>query len=207
MRMFADIVAASVLALCIFAVGLVLRSDMPSVHLRKDEFQRIASAGRRIGAEGVIPEVVVFSDYRCTFSKHLDDALITLQERYADRLSIAVRHYVDPSLVSSQLAMGAECAFEQGWFEAYHRAAFANARAHDYWNGALLVADSAGIPDRQKFENCVSSRRYATRLEDDWSEAQSLAVSASPTLFVNGRRIVGAAPLPLLESLVAGATN
>lgn len=61
----------------------------------------------------------------------------------------------------------------------------------------------AGIRDLDSLWFCVRSRSGEQRLLDQWRHGTSIGVSATPTLFINGVPVVGAAPEAVLDSMVA----
>ena len=115
-----------------------------------------------------------------------------------------MKHFVAPS-VSPQyrIPVGAECAAEQGRFAEYHEHAFRQGRILSYSNGWRTLADSAGIPDMDRFTKCVLADRPGARIVQQYEEAKQLGVAVTPTLFVNGERIIGSPPAARLDSLVA----
>jgi protein-disulfide isomerase len=183
--------------------GKALRAHLGSVALDHEQFEQLLGDGHWIGNRDAAVKVLVFSNYACGFCKTADSIFTELQQRYPSEVVVIVRHYVDPEAsYPEQFTHGVECAAEQDYFVPYHRAAFRNLRAINYWNAARLVADSADIPDMAQFERCVTDKAHADRIRRDWQVAQHLGVSGTPTLFVNGTRIVGAPPLSLLESFL-----
>lgn len=152
--------------------------------------------------------VVLFNDYRCGFCGAMHDSLTAMLRRYPQHLRVVVRHYVtsaeDPMYM---IALGAECAAEQGAFARYHETAFRIPAVLSYSNAYKAIVDSSRLEgfDHDAFETCVISRRYTGRLNDDREWARRLGVSGTPTIFVNGVPIIGAVPLATLDSVIAAA--
>ena len=48
--------------------------------------------------------------------------------------------------------------------------------------------------DTNKFSSCLSTGKYAQKIQDDLTEGNRVGVSGTPTIFVNGEMIVGAQP-------------
>jgi protein-disulfide isomerase len=92
---------------------------------------------------------------------------------------------------------------EQNRFREYHDASFESGRRIDYTTGWRDIANTAGIPDLEEFESCVRSRRLVSKIEQDTTDAARLGVRVAPTLFINGERVIGTAPLEVLDSIVA----
>jgi protein-disulfide isomerase len=200
------VVAAGVSAMSIRLVGNAI-SDVNSsqpVRLSSVAFDELASEGYRIGPSRAAVTIVVFSSYGCGWSHTLHERLLDLLTRHSD-VALVVRHLVDPSSSVVQLAVGAGCATEQRAFAAYHSEAFRNSRVAEYWNGAAIVADSARIPDLAAFGDCVSRGSSLAAAAVDWEAAQRLGVSSTPTMFVNGIRIVGTPPASFLDDMIGAA--
>lgn len=93
---------------------------------------------------------------------------------------------------SQRAAEASECANEQGEFWNYHKIVFAN------WNGEgegafkdrrlKEFAKAIGL-DTQKFDQCFDSGRYADTVRADTRLGQSLGVTGTPTVFVNGQQV------------------
>ena len=93
---------------------------------------------------------------------------------------------------SQRAAEASECANEQGEFWNYHKMLFAN------WNGEgegafvdrrlKVFAETLGL-DTQKFNQCFDSGRYAGEVRADTQLGQSLGVTGTPTVFVNGQKV------------------
>jgi protein-disulfide isomerase len=65
-----------------------------------------------------------------------------------------------------------------------------------------MLADSAGVPDLDEFEECVLTGRHVDRIREQYQEAVALGISRTPTMLINGRMLIGSVPLPSLDSLV-----
>jgi protein-disulfide isomerase len=57
-----------------------------------------------------------------------------------------------------------------------------------------------------KFKNCVRVHETASTIDADFALAQSLGVTSTPTLFVNGRSIVGVQSPAQVANLISGKT-
>jgi protein-disulfide isomerase len=95
---------------------------------------------------------------------------------------------------AAQAAVEAE---RQGAFWAYHDILFRNG---ERLTDADLVgyADSLGL-DAEAFAVALAQERHAGRVEADRLLGTSLAVTGTPTFFVNGYRIVGTPPIWVFE--------
>lgn len=154
------------------------------------------------GAEGAPVTIVVFSDFECPYCAKLDATLRELSKRTA--VKIAFRHAPLPSHASARLAARAALvAQEQGRFWEFHDAVFAR---QELGRAALVDAAASVGLRRFEFERDLDAKRIEARLRDDEAQARELGVRGTPTLFVNGRRVVGARSVDDLEALVKKAT-
>ena len=170
------------------------------------EFLRAAGSGARLGSEDAPVVLVVYSDYRCSFCRDFDRKLRAVRKRYPEHLAVVVKSFVvlDTSR-DVKLFLGAECAKEQGVFEAFHIAALEMRGSHSgpaHWR---TVADSVGVPDIEEFSRCVLSTRYAEQLQHDYAEGMSFGVKGVPASIVNGYVYRGSMTLEALDSAIVGA--
>lgn len=97
----------------------------------------------------------------------------------------------------------ARCAGAAGKYWPYHDLLFEAQPAFERAD-LLRYATEVGL-DRRDFARCLDERRYAADVEADVAQAVALGIRATPTLLVNGRRLVGAPPLDEFRSLVEDA--
>lgn len=170
------------------------------------EFLRAASTGHRLGREDAPVVLLLYSDYGCGFCREFDRSLHVVRRRYPQHLAVAVKPFGPlETNEPTRLFLGAECAAEQGVFEAFHTAAL---RLGEGQSRAPLwedVADSVGLPSRSAFDRCVTSGEYADRIESAYREGVDLGVHMVPTFFINGRMYRGAMEVAALDSAVAAA--
>jgi protein-disulfide isomerase len=169
-----------------------------------ERFVELTSTGQWIGPRLAPVVILIYSDYACGFCAELDGNLRDLRVRYPQHVAIVVKHFVQASgSAQYRIPVGAECAAEQGRFAEYHDEAFRHGRLLSYSNGWRMLADSARIPDMDAFVNCVLADRPGARIGQQYDEGRGLGVAVTPTLFVNGERIIGSPPASKLDSLVA----
>jgi protein-disulfide isomerase len=92
---------------------------------------------------------------------------------------------------STLAAMGANCAGEQGKFWEMHDQLFFNhqwAQVDKDPSGLFRdFAKAAGV-DLTRYDACMDSRRYDSRIKASQQEGIALGAHGTPTFFVNGRR-------------------
>lgn len=160
-----------------------------------------------LGRDDAPIEVVSFSDYQCPYCRQMSDTLAQLYARYPDDIKIVYRHF--PRQGDAQkLAEAALCAGDQGRFIDFHDALFDRPGVT-----SAQVADvvAALQLDQPAFEQCYHSLRFTTQVNEDIKEGQRLNIRGTPTNFVNGVRVPGAAKLPAMiakvEAILAEARD
>jgi protein-disulfide isomerase/uncharacterized membrane protein len=144
--------------------------------------------------------VTEFSDFLCPFCRNIAGAFASYLPTTAGRVSVYFKHYpldadcnpnvARPSLHpgSCRLARGGICAHEQGRFWPYHDRIFGQPPTDAPKMDLAKLAADAGL-DAAAFVSCVESPRTAERLAAEIAEGKSSGVDATPTLFVNGKRL------------------
>ena len=97
-------------------------------------------------------------------------------------------------------AEAAEAAREQGKFWEMHDKLFQNQQA---LSPAVYpqYAKELGL-DMSKFKAARQSGRGRARIQEDQAVAGRIGVGGTPTMFVNGERIVGAVPFDQIKAVI-----
>ena len=146
-------------------------------------------------------QLVVFSDFQCPYSAQVRRLLHRLGELYPATLRIVLRNFpLDQHAQARGAAEASVCAAEQNKYWQYYDILFEN-------NEALEAADLrryAGQAEMnvQAFDTCLASPRPKSAVAEDEAEAMRVGVRATPVLFVNGKRITGVLPLPLMQAII-----
>lgn len=162
-------------------------------------------AGPTRGDYAATVTIVEFADFQCPACRSLASTLATITEQQRDDVRLIFKHAPIDILHehARAAALGGVCADAAGQFWAYHDLIYDR---QDELRAAgvsviLEVAEAAGL-EAGEFMACLESDAASARLETDLTIARRLTVRATPTLFVNGRRIEGAAA-DLVEDAVA----
>lgn len=145
-----------------------------------------------------ILEIVEFSDFECPYCAGARPVLDSLLTTHAAAVRLVFRHYPLPAHPHAQRA--AEAAVEadrQGAFWAYADLLFAH-RERLTATDLVGYADSLGL-DGGAFARALREGTHAAVVQRDVRLGRSLAVSGTPTFFVNGFRLVGTPPLWVFE--------
>jgi protein-disulfide isomerase len=137
--------------------------------------------------------IVEFSDFQCGFCARATQTMARVMAVYAGKVRWVLKHYpLDfhreaPLAHRAALAAGA-----QGRFWEMHDALFSEQRS---LARADLVARAATLGlDKAKFTADLDDPRFQPILHRDKAEGEGVGVDGTPTFFINGERVVGAAP-------------
>ncbi|MGH9714958.1 MAG: thioredoxin domain-containing protein [Candidatus Acidiferrales bacterium] len=148
--------------------------------------------------------LVEFSDFECPHCRQLYEAMKILGPHYPQirivfkDLPIAAIH---PWAMTA--AIGGRCAYKQSpdAFWAIHDGLFENQEfisAADIWEKLLDLAGQAGL-DKDAFKACLASPEAQKAVEANIADALAMSVNSTPTVFVNGRPVVGGDPSTLQQ--------
>ncbi len=151
-----------------------------------------------LGREDAPVTMVEFSDYQCPFCKrHFLTVLPIIKKEYIDtgKVRYVFRDFPIASL-HPQAKKGHEaayCAGEQNKYWEMHDTLFKNSK--DFSVPALnRYAQKIGL-DGDKFNNCLQSGKYASRVEKEIAEGVKAGVRGTPSFFIgpsgSGERITG----------------
>jgi protein-disulfide isomerase len=105
---------------------------------------------------------------------------------------------IHPQAVKASEA--AHCAGDQGKYWEYHDVLFANQRALQVEQLKKYAADLR--LDTAAFDSCLGEGKYTKRVQEGLEEATRLGLSSTPSIFINGRLLLGAQPLEAFQSII-----
>jgi protein-disulfide isomerase len=199
-------------AVAVIVVGIIL--------LQMQAMNRpVATSGRVTEGSGWGPanapvKIVEYSDFGCTYCRQFAlNQGKQLQQEYekSGKVRFDYRSFIIEGPSTRDAANAAYCAAEQGRFWDYSdvlfnksgtgqpQVVFAKSALKNY--GAQLSLDTA------KFNTCVDSGQYLPEVQSQHNEGTARGVSATPTFFINGKKIEGAAPYAEFKATVDAALN
>lgn len=95
----------------------------------------------------------------------------------------------------------AECAGNQGAFEAYHDLLFVHAESLSVQSFATIARDTK-VPDLKLFAACAAAAEDVPGIERDIRAARDVGGWGTPTVIVNGIRLIGGPRFEVLDSVV-----
>ena len=160
---------------------------------RKEKGPEVGQAAMK-GPAGAKVTIIEYSSFTCPYCNRVRPTLQQLLDNYPVRF---VYKHFDRGGIDSIAAQAAECAREQGRFWEMHDAIFERGAGGGLKQYALDLGLEPGA-----FNSCLDSGRYAQRVKDDTQEALSYGVDATPTFFVNGRKVIGALPYSSFQGII-----
>jgi len=165
----------------------------------------VATDGKpSLGADNAPVTIVEFSDFQCPFCRQVQPTLKRLMEDYAGKVKLVFRDFPLRSIhpQAQKAAEAAQCAAEQQKFWSYHDKLFAAT--------SLQIADLKKYAhevelNEEQFTSCLDSNKYAGGIDADMQAGQNAGVNATPTFFVNGYPLSGAASYEHFKEVVDAA--
>jgi protein-disulfide isomerase len=142
--------------------------------------------------------LVEYSDFECPVCRSLHDVVRGILPNYAGKLRVVFKDFPLEQLHpwARTAAIAGRCAYQQKpeafWkmydfiYDNQELISAANA-----WTKMTDYAEKSGL-DGGTFKSCMASAEAAAAVNASHANGELLEVSSTPTVFVNGRRLVGA---------------
>ncbi len=186
--------------------GAVYQIDKNPFHKANETIDTFAAPG--FGKEGASVVLVAYSDFQCPYCAEEAKLLRgQLNALYASKVRVYFREFpLEMHNWARDAAVAGRCVFinEPEVFWDFHDWVFENQKTITPENLSgkikLFLADTT--VDAAKFEACFSSRQTEKDIEKSLAEGQSLGVTSTPTLFVNGRKLPGSTKWDSLKAIL-----
>jgi len=149
--------------------------------------------------------LIVFGDYSCPFTQRLENTLQELLPEYENKVKIEFKHFpltIHPD--AGYLAEAAECARLQGVFDEFSTNLLNNqytAENDTIEKYVRRIAQQTNL-DTQRFESDLAAKRGLPKVMQHIHEANALGLNSTPTLYVNGTKIIGAMPASHIKETI-----
>jgi protein-disulfide isomerase len=145
--------------------------------------------------------VVLFSDLECPFCKRVEPTLEALERAFPGKVRVAWKNFpLEAHEKARPAAYAAHAAGLQGKFWQMHDKLLENQGALEAAN-LEKYAQELGL-DLARWKAALASPEVVQLVEADLKQGQALGVSGTPSIFINGRKVVGAQPLTTLKPIV-----
>ena len=179
--------------------GVKVSLDAPRVDLT------VPANAPALGPAGAPVTIVEYLDYQCPFCHRAEAVVEEVLGRYPGRVRFVHRDFLLGKPRSLAAARAARCAGEQGKFWEYHRSLLT--AGGDMGDEDLRDrAASMGL-DAAKFSTCATSDRYDADIHSSTESGNAVGIDATPTFFINGRRMTGALPADQFAAAIEEELN
>ena len=189
------VMTAAALAMAVVFVRRELYSRPPVVEpaaqaadtaLLLTEWNEILATGSRIGPSNAILTIVEFGDFECPFCKRFAGVVRSVQKDHPDEVALVYVHFpLRTHRFAHRSSIAAECARDQGRFEALYNGLFARQDSIGLVPWRSLAQD-AGIPDLDAFDRCIEKETPNDRVRRGLNLGTRLGVRGTPTVAMNG---------------------
>jgi protein-disulfide isomerase len=166
--------------------GVKVTLDAPRVPLT------VPADAPALGPAGAPVTIVEYLDYQCPFCHRAQGVVDQVLGRYPGQVRFVHRDFLLGKPRSLAAARAARCAGEQGKFWEYHRSLLT--APGDMGDEDLRHRATSMGMDGGKFSTCAASDRYDADIRRSTDSGNALGIDATPTFFINGRRLTGALP-------------
>ncbi len=182
-------------------LGGLRRAAHAQIFLEPPRVQIPAATGPSKGPITAPVTLVLFADFQCSYCARFNSVVERVLRDFEPNVRLVYRHFPLQSHGNAgKAAEAAACAAEQGRFWEMHDLLFANQQrltTEDLkrYAGALKL-------DAGAFDTCMVSLRTASTWQQDKRDGDAYGVVGTPTVFVNGRPLVGLASFEALSQTV-----
>ena len=155
--------------------------------------------------------IVDFSDFQCPYCRIFwEETFSQLKKDYIDtgKVNFVLKDFplsFHPGAVPA--AKGAMCANEQGKYWDMVNKIFSE-QAKQGQNTVQFTVDDVknwagqlGL-DAAKFNSCVDSNKYQSKIDKDSAEGTKLGIEGTPTFLINNTKLVGAQPFSEFKRVI-----
>ncbi|MBU1130813.1 DsbA family protein [Patescibacteria group bacterium] len=149
--------------------------------------------------------IVEFSDYQCPYCARHHSTMQQVMAQYGNQVAWVYKHFPLDSIhdQARPAAEASECVGEQKGDEGFWQFTDGLFENQSSLGAGLYnqLAQVIGV-DMDKFQECVSSRKYQAKVEADYQAGIKAGVTGTPGNFVNGIPVSGAAPFANFKQII-----
>lgn len=169
-----------------------VQSQLPSVTKQSttDRYSVPVGDSLSIGPQNAPITIINFSDFQCPFSQRAVPVISLLMEQYPGKIRYVFKHFpLGFHKMASKAARTAIVAGRQGKFWEAYRLIFQNNK--NLTSEKLDAVAQKLQLDMERFQADSTSKESQHIINRDGVEGRRFGVRGTPTLFVNGKRMVG----------------
>ena len=120
---------------------------------------------------------------------------------YGNKVRLVYKDFPLPTHPNAQKAAeAARCAGDQGKYWEMHDLMFADINALSV--PQLKQAAAKLRLDQAAFDRCLDSGQHQAVVQADYKSGEQLGVNSTPTLYINGRPLIGAQPYEAFKQVI-----
>ncbi len=153
------------------------------------------------GPEDAKVTIVEFSDFECPYCSRSAKVASQIKVKYSSKVRFVFRNYPLSFHKNANIAAQASLAADaQGKFWPFHDIMFENQKKldRDSLNG---YAKQLGL-DVEKFKKALDEGVFTQQIKTDMEIANKVAVSGTPTMFLNGERVANPTDFNAISSKI-----
>ena len=161
------------------------------------------------GEAGAPVVIVVYSDFQCGFCKEEGKVLReTVAKEYPNQVRVYFKDFPLEQIHpwAKPAAIAGRCIFRQkpAAFWDYHDWIFGVQGEITQDNLRAKVDEFAKTKGLEPIQlgSCIEGKATEAEVDRSMAEARSLGINSTPTMFINGRRVVGNVPWQQLKSII-----
>jgi len=145
--------------------------------------------------------MVEFSDFECPFCAKAAGKVDTILKAFPNDARLVYKQYpIDTHPNAAMAAAASLAAHAQNKFWPMHDQLFANGR-HLSPGKITEIAKAIGL-DMARFQADLKSAKFKPVVDKDVADGEKLAVSGTPTFFINGKRYNGPLEMEMLKPIL-----
>ena len=173
-------------------------SDMNKDPLAENLAQIRMTGAPALGDPKAPVTIVEYSDFECPVCRNLHDTLRSILANYGGKVRVIFKDFPLEQLHpwARTAAIAGRCAYQQkpeAFWKVYDLI-YDNQEiisAANAWTKMMDYASQSGL-DGDAFKSCMASPEAGAAVNASHANGEKLEVNSTPTVFVNGRRMVGA---------------
>jgi protein-disulfide isomerase len=173
-------------------------SDMTKDPLAENVAQIAMKDAPSLGDPKAPVTIVEYSDFECPVCRSLHDVLRGMLPNYPGKVRVVFKDFPIEQLHpwARTAALAGRCAYQQkpDAFWKVYDLVYDNQELISAGNAWTKMTDYAGESalDVEAFKSCMASPEAGAAVNASRANGEKLDVNSTPTLFINGRRLVGA---------------
>jgi protein-disulfide isomerase len=154
-----------------------------------------------LGAKNAPVTIAIWSDFQCPYCSRVEPTLKQIRDEYGNKVKFVWKNqplsFHQNAMPAAEAAMAAG---EQGKFWEMHDKLFANQQGL----GPALYEQTAkelGL-DMNRWKTAVESHKFQAQIQADMAAGNAVGAGGTPTMFINGRKLVGAQPFAAFKQVI-----